>query len=77
MNKPISRSEWKKLSITERVRILGEKGVDCYDKYLSVTMRLRKRFSRGGYIITEIGGKPAPFRALEDMAWNKYVVNAQ
>ena len=73
----MTRTEWLKLPIAERANWLANTSFLGFDRYLMVQKRLWRRFSRGAAgVIIDVGGKPGPYRVLEDQAWMKYVVNA-
>jgi hypothetical protein len=71
----MTRTEWLKLPIETRANWLQNTNFKGFDNYIAVVRRLYVRFSHGNGVVVDIGGKPAPYRILEDMAWMKYVVN--
>lgn len=74
----MTREEWLKKPINERAEIIATATPENVDKYINVCRRLYSRFSKGGAgVVVEIGGNPAPYRILTDMAWMKYMAGVK
>lgn len=74
----MTREQWLKKPITERVEIIAAAKPENIDKYLLFCKRLFSRFSRGSAgVVVSIGGNPAPYRILTDMAWMKYMAGVK
>ena len=42
------------------------------EKYLKIVKWLRKRYTRNGLLIVDVGGVPSKYTRLETLAWIKY-----
>jgi len=42
------------------------------ERYLKIVKWLRKRYTRNGLLIVDVGGVPSKYTRLETLAWIKY-----
>ena len=45
------------------------------ERYLKIVKWLRKRYTRNGRLIFEVGGKLSKYKRIETLAWLKYMNN--
>ena len=43
------------------------------ERYLKIVKWLRKRYTRNGRLIIEVGGKLSKYKRIETLAWFKYM----
>ncbi len=44
------------------------------EKYLKIVQWLRKRYTKNGELIIDVGGKPTKYKRLVALAWCKYML---
>jgi hypothetical protein len=49
--------------------------MSTWDRFIYTTMRLQKRYTVNGRLFLSIGGWSSKYQHLEEMAWNRYIMN--
>jgi hypothetical protein len=66
--------EWLERPATERAQHLSQRSPADLGRYVSVSRRLWRRYTVGGFVTVSIGGRPSRYTALDEAAYMRYAV---